>query len=74
MQTKTLIILILMASLCSGLAFSQNSASAGKVLQYFASMYMPSDNQRSEKVMTFGRELLASEESQPEIPERTFLK
>ncbi len=74
MQKATLIILFLMASLCSGLAFSHEGLSAGSVLHYLASMYAPADPLKNDRVMTFGRELLVEDKSTTHIPQQTYLK
>lgn len=66
-QKKILIIIVLIAFLCSGLAHS-SPQKTGKVLRYIASLYIPADNATNSGMMTFGSEL------HPDMPARTFLK
>lgn len=73
MQKTTLIILLVMASLCSGLALSQENFSAGRLFQFIASMYAPSDPRQNDRVMTFGEEL-RPEVKTANIPQPTYLK
>ncbi|NCB37868.1 MAG: hypothetical protein EOM80_03785 [Erysipelotrichia bacterium] len=66
MTKKILTALVVMGTLCSGFAFSQDNAiTAEKMLKYFTSMYAPSSDVRASRMMTFGQEL---------VPERNFLK
>ncbi|MDD3146650.1 MAG: hypothetical protein PHD82_05065 [Candidatus Riflebacteria bacterium] len=73
MQKTALIILLVMASLCSGLALTPEGFSPGRILQAFASMYAPSDPDNNDRVMTFGRELLPQTEAVL-IPQQPYLK
>lgn len=73
MQKTAMIILLVMASLCSGLALTPEGFSPGRILQAFASMYAPTNPDKNDRVMTFGRELIPEDEPGT-IPQQNYLK
>ena len=78
MQKKLLIVIVVAGFLCSGLASSQSQIDAESVLRYFASFYMPSEEQTTTRAMMFGQELRPEyhpdNKSNNELPERNFLR
>ncbi|EKD81696.1 MAG: hypothetical protein ACD_39C01681G0003 [uncultured bacterium] len=78
MQKKILIVIVIAGFLCSGLASSQSQIDAESVLRYFASFYIPSEQQTSTRAMMFGQELRPEykpdSKNQSELPDRNFLK
>ncbi|PKL41608.1 MAG: hypothetical protein CVV41_17805 [Candidatus Riflebacteria bacterium HGW-Riflebacteria-1] len=78
MQKKVLIVVIVAGFLCSGLASSQSVVDAESVLKYFASFYIPSEQQTTARAMMFGQEFRpenhADNKSSNELPDRNFLR
>lgn len=73
MHKTALLILLVMAYLASGLVISPESFSPGHLLQVFASMYAPSNPEKNDRVMTFGRELIPATTVE-RIPQQTYFK
>ncbi|HNX74767.1 MAG TPA: hypothetical protein PLM07_02010 [Candidatus Rifleibacterium sp.] len=76
MKKTTLVALLFLASLYSGLAFScPDTLSPSRILQVLAALYAPSEPDKNDRFMTFGREHTDTQ-AQPEAGAvaRTFHK
>lgn len=77
MHKKILILIIAVICLYSGLASSQNRIDPESVLKYFASFYIPYEQQSTTRAMMFGQEFrpeLRLNGENTTLPDRTYLK
>lgn len=68
MQKKILIIAVITVCYFAGMAQEHPEITAGRIISYIASLYAPSETNRTAGIMTFGNEFKS------EVPDRNFLK